>query len=147
MVQNGYSPTEVLSSRLLRPRVSTAASLLKLHVVPPLQKNLQLRQAKQKFYHDRKSGEKVTSLQSGGPVRFITPKGKWEFAKIKEEWNTLRSYAVETPDGISFRRNRRHIFWTKEQFPCDNVTLSPLVIQSSCESSDSPTTLKTQEKM
>ena len=54
---DGYSPAEMLSSRLLRSRVPTAASLLKPHVVPPHQKNLQLRQAKQKFYHDRKSSK------------------------------------------------------------------------------------------
>ena len=81
---DGYSPAEMLSSRILRSRVPTAASLLKSHVVPPL-KNLQLRQAKQKFYYDRKSGKELTSLQSGDPVRFIDPKGKWEFSKIKEE--------------------------------------------------------------
>ena len=104
----------MLSNRLLRSRVHTAASLLKPHVLPPIQKNLQLRQAEQKFYHDRKSGKELTSLQSGDPVRFINPKGKWEFAKIKKEWNTPRSYVVETPDGRSFCRNRRHMFLTKE---------------------------------
>ena len=107
---DGYYPVEMLTSRLLRSRVSTAASLLKPHVVPPLQKNLQLRQAKQKFYHDRRSGKELTSLQSGDPVRFINPKGEWELAKIKKEWNTPRRYVVETPDGRSFRRNRRHIY-------------------------------------
>ena len=133
----------MFSSRLLRSRVPTAASLLKPHVVSPLQKNLQLRQTKQKFYHDRKSGNKLTSLQSGDPVRFINPKGKWEFAKVKEEWNTPRSYVVETPDGRSFRRNRRHMFLTKEQVPSANVNVSPSIIPSSCEFSDSPSTQET----
>ena len=106
----------MLSSRLLRSRVPTAVSLLKPHVVPPLQKDLQLRQAKQKFYHDRKSGKELTSLQNGDPVRFINPKeGKWEFAKIKKEWR-------------SFRRNRRHMFLTKEEVPSANLTVSPLVV-------------------
>ena len=73
---DGYSPAETLSRRLLRSRVPTAASLLKPHAVPPLQKNLQLRQAKQKFYNDKKSGKELTSLQSGDSVRFINPKGK-----------------------------------------------------------------------
>ena len=140
---NGYSPAEMLNSRLLRSRVPTAASLLKPHAVPSLQKNMQLRQAKQKFYHDRKSGKELTSFQSSDPVRFINPKGKWEFAKIKEEWNTPRSYAVETPDGRSFRRNHSHMFLTKEQVPGANVTVSPSVIPSGCESSDSPTTQET----
>ena len=99
---DGYSPAEMLSSRLLRSRGPTAASLLKPHVVPPLQKNLQLRQAKHKFYHDRKSGKQRTSLQSGDPVRFINSKGKWEFAKVKEEWNTPRSYVVEHLMGDHF---------------------------------------------
>ena len=127
----------MLSSRLLRSRsrVPTAASLQKPHVVPPLQKNLQLRQAK--------SGKELTSLQSGDPVRFINPKGKWEFAKVKEEWNTPRSYVVETPDRRSFRRNRRHMFLTKEQVAIANDTVSPSVIPSSCESSDFPTTQET----
>ena len=144
---DGYSPAEMLRSRLLRlrvrSRVPTAASLLKPHVIPPLQKNLQLRQAKEKFYHVRKSGKELTSLQSGDPVRFINPRGKWEFVKIKEEWNTPRNYVVETPDGRSFCRNRRHMFLTKEQVPSANVTVSPPVIPSSCESSDSLTTQET----
>ena len=143
---DGYSPGEMLSSRLLGLRVPTAASLLKPHVIRPLQKHLPLRQAKQKFYHDRKSGKELTSLQSGDPVRFINPKGKWEFAKIKEEWNTPRSYVVETPCGRPFRRNRRNMFLTKEQVPSANVTVSPPVIPSSCESSDSPTTQESQRE-
>ena len=125
---DGYSPVEMLSSGLLRSRFPTVTSLQKPHVVPPLQKNLQLRQAKQKFYHDRKSGKELTLLQSGDPVRFIDPKGKWEFAKIKEEWNTPRSYVVETPEGRSFRGNGRHMFMTKEEIPSANVTVSPPVI-------------------
>ena len=133
----------MLISRLLRSRVPTAESLLKPHVVPPLQKNLQLRQAKQKFYHDKKSGKELTSLESGDSVRFINPKGKWEFAKIRKEWNTPRSYVVETPDGRSFCRNHRHMFLTQEQVLSASVTVSSPVIPSSCESSDSPTTQET----
>ena len=81
---DGYSPAEMLSSRLLRSKVPTAASLLKPHVVPPLQKNLQLRQAKQKFYHDRKSSKELTSLQSGDPVRFINPKGNGNLLRSRK---------------------------------------------------------------
>ena len=85
---DGYFPAEMLGSMLLRSMVPTASSLLKPHVVPPLQNNLQLRQAKQKFYHDRTSGKELTSLPSGNPVRFINPKEiyqpKWEFSKMKK---------------------------------------------------------------
>ena len=35
------------------------------------------------------------------------------------------------------------MFFTKEQVPSANVTVSPPVIPSSCESSDSPTTQET----
>ena len=117
--------------------------MLKAHPVPPLEKNLKLRQAKQKFYHDRKSGKELTLLQSGDPVRFIKPKEKREFAKIREEWNTPRSYVVETPDVRSFRRNPRHMFLTKEQVPIANVTVLLPVIPNSYESSDTTTTQET----
>ena len=76
-------------------------------------------------------------------MRFINPKGKWDFTKIKEEWNTPRSYVLETPDERSFHRNRRHMFLTKEQVSSTNVIESPPVIPRSCESSDSPTSQQT----
>ena len=79
-------------------------------------------------------------------MRFINPEGKWEFAKIKEESNNPRSYVAETPDGKSFHRNHRHMFLTKEQVPSANFTVSPPVIPSSCESSDSPTTQETPKE-
>ena len=55
----------------------------------------------------------------------LPPLGK---GTVKEEWITSKSYAVERPDGRSFRRNHRHMFLTKGQVPSADVTVSPPVI-------------------
>ena len=48
---SGYSPAQLLNSRLLKSRLPTADSLLKPHVVPKMTQNLTQRQLKQKHYH------------------------------------------------------------------------------------------------
>ena len=121
---DGFSPAQLLNSRLLRSRVPTALPLLKPHVVPPMKNNLKVRQSIQKFYHDQHAQKELPKPQVGDPIRFKNPKGNWEYATIQGESNAPRSFIVQTPDGRSYRRNRNHKFKTREQAPSDTPQLS-----------------------
>ena len=106
---DGYSPAQLLNSRLLKSKVPTTTALLKPHVVPNMKQKLVDRQLKQKHYHDKKAKD-LLSLCQGQSVRFLGPKGDWRIGKIIGEHSTPRSYLLEAENGHLFRRNRRHIF-------------------------------------
>jgi hypothetical protein len=116
---DGYCPSELLNSRLLRSRIPTSATLLKPHVVPPMKDKLKGRQAAQKHYFDAKANRELPPVNVGDHVRFKHPNGKWEKATVVNRCPTPRSVIVQSNSGNErvYRRNRRHLFVTKEQFP------------------------------
>lgn len=112
---DGYAPSEILNSRLLKSRIPTSVNLLVPHVVPPMQALLQARQEKQKKFHDRRTASKLHPVNVDQPVRFLNPRGDWEFGHIAGKDINPRSYVVETPIGKQYRRNRKHLFPTRER--------------------------------
>ena len=106
---DGFSPAEMLNGRLLKGRVPTATQLLKPHVVPPMRDLLKARQDKQKWYHDQHASGEMKEIQDGQAVRFMGPKGNWEYGTIENKHRMPRSYNVVTPTGRKFRRNRKHM--------------------------------------
>ena len=114
----GKSPAQLLMSRRLRSRLPTSDRLLKPQVVQSAHTKLAMRQKDQKHYYDLRAGNNKSDLQPGEKVRFQSPKGKWEKGHIQEKnHGTPRSYKVVTPSGKIFRRNRCHMFVTKESIP------------------------------
>ena len=89
----------------------------------PMQKNLKVKQAEQKFCHDRKSGEELPALQSEDLVRSVKSEERWKYAKIKEKCVPLRSYVIETPVGRTLGRGHRHLFLAKKKVFSTCITI------------------------
>ena len=69
---------------------------------------LQRRQDKQKYYYDR-NAKPLQPLVKEEPIRVWKEETKrWEPAKVINAENA-RSYNIETADGQTYRRNRRHL--------------------------------------
>ncbi|KAK2716204.1 hypothetical protein QYM36_010695 [Artemia franciscana] len=70
----------------------------------------QKKQGFQKSYHDR-TAKSLTALKEGQPVWVkLSDKKRWERALlIKVFGDDPRSYLVKTQNGLTYRRNRRHI--------------------------------------
>ena len=112
---DGYAPAQLLNSSLLKSRLPTSSTLLKPQVVPLMETKLKKRQSVQKHYYDMKRSKPQSTLQNNREqVRFLDPHSRWALGKVTEKHNSPRSYMIETPSGKVYRRNRRHIFQTKE---------------------------------
>ena len=73
-----------------------------------MQNQLQQQQSRQKSYYDQNT-KQLPKLNKGENVRIQSKDGKWRPATITGMANTPRSYLVTTPEGSTYRRNRRHI--------------------------------------
>ncbi|CAB4000248.1 Hypothetical predicted protein [Paramuricea clavata] len=101
-------------SRRLRPVVPTTKSLLQPKVIDEdlASSKLITKKTFQKLYYDRGSKE-LPTISQGEQVRI--KQGKiWNPAVVTSQAHTPRSYIVQSPDGSTYRRNRKHILKTKE---------------------------------
>lgn len=117
-----YSPADLLISRVLKDRLSTATSLLSTKVAEGLHRSLLARQQRQKRYHDQ--GTKVLpALQIGVPVT-VQQGRTWNPAIVVEKHKAPRSFKVKTEDGQILRRNRNFLPQSMEAEPTqpDQVT-------------------------
>ena len=112
----GSSPAQRLFGRRRRTLLPTSDMLLKPKTVRHMQKKLEGRKNREKFYYDR-GAKDLKELRPGDVVRIkIQDKDKeWVKAKVAEKVNP-RSYKARTEDGMSYRRNRRHVMETKQKF-------------------------------
>ena len=111
------SPAQRLYSRRTRTLIPTAKTLLQQEITADVKaKKMDRQTAKSEHYN--KTAKKLSELKRGDVVR-IQPldrhRKRWEKAKVVRKVN-IRSYIVETEDGRTYRRNRRHLRFTKEPF-------------------------------
>ena len=85
---------QLLISRTIKPEI--------------VQSQLKQQRNKQKHYYDQHT-RRLPELKKGDQVKIQGGDGKWRSATITEAANTPRSYVVTTPEGSTYRRNRRHI--------------------------------------
>lgn len=133
---DGYCPSELLNSRILRSRVPTSSTLLTPHPVPPMKGKLKKRQNVQKQYFDAKAAKELPPVNVGDSVRFKNPKGAWEYGSVTSKCATPRSVVVQNVHGKGYRRNRKHMFVTKEPVPVNN---SAVIDQPACVVSENVT--------
>lgn len=129
----GYSPSELLMGRQLRSDIPTSKeNLLPRYISPKVVgKRLQGKKQRSKFNYDL-SSKPLKPLSIGDSVRTQNPHTKtWKQAVVTDKHNE-RSYIVETSDGASYRRNRRHLMKTNEYMP----PMPNIEIQSETESGD-----------
>ena len=108
------SPSQLLYSRELRAFLPTTANRLKPRVVSNAHVQLKTRQARQKYFHDRKYNRNLKQLSEGEVVR-MSINNKWQPAVVEGKFDeSLRSYIVRSPAGDRYRRNRKHLIPKKE---------------------------------
>ena len=100
---------------MLQSKLTTSASLLKPKVVEHAQEKLKERRDKQKMYYDQ-NAKSLPQIKERETVRIR--KGKnWEPATVTAKHTAPGSFIVTTPDGNTYRRNRRHLLPTDESPP------------------------------
>ena len=103
------SPVQQLMGRRTRTLLPTTNELLlpKSIQASTVRKAIVQRQQRQKHYYDRLS-QPLAQLKVGDNVTFQCSNA-WKPATISGVAHTPRSYMVTTPEGQTYRRNRRHI--------------------------------------
>lgn len=103
------SPAELLYSRKLK---TTLPSVIpnNLSKKKEVRKQLEKRQEQQKFFHDRTATRSLPPLSKGQPVMMQKEEGgKWTPATVVQTGDEPRSYVVQSPNGATYRRNRKHL--------------------------------------
>ena len=104
------SPAQRLMGRRTKSIVPMTEELLKPKVIDPkiVQQQLKQNKQRQKYYYDVHT-KSLPKLLVGDDV-LIQMNGKWRPAKVSGvRQDTPRSYDVTTPEGQTYRRNRRHL--------------------------------------
>ena len=113
----GLSPAQLLMSRRLNSQLPIKNSLLRPVAVKVKEthKLLKFRQQKQKNCFDRHASKEKRKLEVGENVRFKSLRGRWIPAVVQSPVvGVPRSYNLQTDQQNVLRRNRKHIFPTKE---------------------------------
>ena len=110
------SPVQRLYGRRTRTLLPTTNTLRKPKRVTHVKKEMTVRKNKQKQYYD--SNTKSLNDLEKGDIGRIRPHGRdneWKKGIVEGKVN-IKSYNVKTEDGGIYRRNRRHLRSSKEQF-------------------------------
>ncbi|XP_061167817.1 uncharacterized protein LOC133176762 [Saccostrea echinata] len=130
----GYSPAQLLMCRKLRSILPVVSDELKPKVPVRVRELMEAERERetdrQNEYFDR-SAKPLPSLSVGDSIRY--QEGKLLKRRTKEEGD--RSYTVKSTEGALYRRNRRHLIHSKENFEPDT---SDSNIVSFTEPSTSP---------
>ena len=116
LVDGLASPAQLLMSRNLRSVVPCTKQLLTPKTIhhKRFRQNRIKQQSRQSKYHNRQSKE-LKPLQIGQPVRAQICGKLWQAGIVKRVDVNPRSYIIETTDGGTYRRNRRHIKTLNQQ--------------------------------
>lgn len=109
----GYSPVQLLMGRRLKSKVPTSVTLLSPESKIQIQDSLKQRQGKQKAYFDRQT-RLLPDIHIGERVR-VRQGDVWQPAVIIKRHEQPRSFIVQTPDGKTYRRNRKHLLKSGEK--------------------------------
>ena len=126
------SPAQRLMGRRTKTLMPTATKLLLPQTIKPdlVQKQLSQQKVLQKHYYDRNS-RALPKLEEGESILYRSnANDTWKPARVTKCLKEPRSYQITTPDGQSFRRNRRHI--RKCHFPKLDMTTHTYPDDSDC---------------
>lgn len=107
------SPAQLLMNRTLRSKLPTTKVWLEPNSLTSPQSKLQLRQMKQKYFHDRKCA-KLPHVEDKEVIRIQNPDNRqWEPAVVQKDFGN-RSYNVLNQQGNTVRRNRSQMLKSNE---------------------------------
>ena len=114
--KQGKSPAQMLMSRRTRTLLPVTEELLQPKVVEGVPDDIKERKQKAKFYYD-KTAKDLPELDIGETVRIQPDQDKqlWRKATCLQKVGP-RSYLVQTADGHKYRRNRKFLRATGEEF-------------------------------
>ena len=101
------SPAQLFFGRRTQTRFPTSPKLLQPQTISDVPTKIHEKQQMQKLYYDR-GAKSLPSFEAGQSV-LLRDNSKWKPATIITNASTPRSYIVQTPEGINFRRNRRDL--------------------------------------
>ncbi len=105
---NISTPAELLHGHRLKDNMPTISSENPMQA--DTRRKLINKQAKQRYAHDRKATRDLPQLNVGQRVLHQDQdSGRWSPAIVTGVAEEPRSYVIETPNGSSIRRNRRHL--------------------------------------
>ena len=111
----GYSPSELLMGRSLRSFLPVTDRKLLPWTPKPSKVRERISAFKEKGKKRFDKGSKFLSrIKVGDSVRFKHPGKRWQPA-VCVDAKGERSYVIRTPDGATYRRNRRHLIPTDER--------------------------------
>ncbi|XP_056642612.1 uncharacterized protein K02A2.6-like [Diorhabda sublineata] len=102
----GYSPAELLMSRICKTKVPINSSLLHPKLCEDVSEKLLRRQNIYRSYYDKKSKDLKPLEPKTNVTIFDHVKNKWEPAQIVSKHSSPRSYLVKDSFGNVIRRNR-----------------------------------------
>ena len=139
----GYttSPAQRMLNRRTRTLLPMSNRLLKPEIPTGVYKSQKANQAKQAFYYD-KTAKDLKPLSDGDVVRVKPQDTDKKFIKAKVEKQVdIRSYRVKTEDGREFRRNRKDLHKTPEDYNTyGNILPDAPLIQQKQPQTTLPTT-------
>ncbi|XP_065941318.1 retrovirus-related Pol polyprotein from transposon 297 [Magallana gigas] len=109
----GKSPAQLLMNRSLRSKIPTTRTWLEPKPLESQLSKLQLRQMKQKYFHDR-TCSKLPHIEEREIIRMQNPENRnWEPGVIQQNLGN-RSYSILNQHGRALRRNRSQILKSRE---------------------------------
>lgn len=133
-----YSPAQRIFGRRTKTLLPVAEHLLRPRYADVIKLKLYERKERQTYNYNRGAKE-LKPLSEGDTVR-IRPTGNkkgWKKAYVQEQ-SDVRSYKVRTEDGRIYRRNRRHLRFSREPFHPDDENSEPGQLPEQPQCNDDP---------
>lgn len=107
---NLKSPAQLLMSRRLRSILPATLKHLQPQVTcqQTVHNTQEVYQQRQQAYYNR-STKPLSHLPVEASIRFQQDGGSWKPATVTQPADTARSYHIQTKEGQTYRRNRRHL--------------------------------------
>ena len=140
----GSSPVQRLMSHRTKTLLPTAEELLKPRVVDNVDKDIDQRKKQAKKQYDKHTIP-LPELAIGETVRLQPdfPHQQWRIAKCLQKVGP-RSYLVQTEEGRKYRRNRKYLRTTKEDFKEQDSSIAEPEITAASNKQDFNASSKSQ---
>lgn len=133
-----YSPAQRIFGRRTKTLLPVDEHLLRPRYADVIKEKLYERKERQTYYYSTGTKE-LKPLLEGDTIRIRrtgNEKG-WKKAYVQEQ-SVARSYKVRTEDGRIYRRNRRHLRFSREPFHPDHENSEPGQLPEQPRCNDEP---------
>ena len=128
--------------RRLKTTLPTTAALLRPQGAREIKHILEKMKENEKQQYDKHCGRELPSLHTGDVIRMQHGK-QLKAATVLYKHSSPRSYVVQAPDGTKYRRNRRHLHFTRAPATMASEDTAALNKRLTVQPMDSPSSLVT----